>query len=298
MLRVEGTENEINRTCTDGSLPLHIAVANGNIKNTLILLREGTSPDAANREGNTPLHMCARSKNIEMARVILAAGAKLGLQNKAKETPLSIAKLANDASRRFFEGISSKLTKRDSFHSLLAQHLPELCDGESSASVPEQPKKSEMSSAEMEEIAFLKGEAKSLHKHLKRYEQMGLFDELPAPSIKDENALAVPEVVNPVFRSLCADIDAIDAKVRLLMESQEIPIAEPVREPEPELKPDTPVTIEIQHDPASILPIRALCQSCGSSSACLLCKECASRLCRLCYYSSLHRCAMKNEVKK
>lgn len=51
MFRIEGTENEINRECPDGSTPLHIAVSTNNLLNVLILIREGSQVNAKNHLG-------------------------------------------------------------------------------------------------------------------------------------------------------------------------------------------------------------------------------------------------------
>ena len=294
MLRVEGTEDEITRQCDDGSLPLHIAVGNANIKNTLILLREGTSPNATNHAGNTPLHICARIKNVQIARVILSAGGKLGLQNNSKETPFSTAKLYhNDELTKYFEAISSKKRRRDQFQSILKENLPELCDEEVQEPVSMTEEHAPANTQEVQALAFVKKETKLLRRQIKRYEKRGLFDELPATDLSDDGRLEVPDAVNPIFRSYCAEIDTMHAKVRLLMNAYNI---EPPQQPEAPQEDTKPLQEDYVHPPIRLFPASVMCDSCGSVAD-IPCMECSRRLCRLCYYSCLHTCPNKHEVK-
>ena len=134
ILRVEETENEVSRLCSDKVLfiliyssPLHIAVAQNNLKNVLVLLEEGSDVNATNKDGNTPLHFCAKIKNIEIARALIAAGAKFLTKNNRKETPLSAAKLYKfNQLVDLIHSIRNGDVDRGNLQKMLTRYLPEI----------------------------------------------------------------------------------------------------------------------------------------------------------------------------
>ena len=128
ILQIEGTELELNRKCSDGSTPLHIACGNDNIKNVLILLGEGSDPNIANNKGNTPLHICAKKGNTEIAKCLIAGGAKTEIKNKKDYSPLKVATINKRKEMMKLLGNTSEC--KDTLNSFIKKYIPELADEE------------------------------------------------------------------------------------------------------------------------------------------------------------------------
>ena len=200
MLRVEGTEDEINRESDDGSLPLHIAVGTNRIKNTLLLLREGSPPNAANHAGNTALQLCARIQNVDIAKALLAAGAKLGLQNQAKETPLSAASsYGNEELSKYLQNISTRAQERYSFNRMLKKYLPELCDDTIDERPPpplDRPARKAKTLGEVDEkevVSRVSGQLKSIREKLTKLERIDVFRDMPPLEVDPSELEEIPD---------------------------------------------------------------------------------------------------------
>jgi len=81
----------------DASQRLVAAAARGDAAEVAALLRQGASPDAADRSGWTGLHQAAETGDLALARVLLDAGARPDLRSRARGTPLDVAERAGRA---------------------------------------------------------------------------------------------------------------------------------------------------------------------------------------------------------
>lgn len=79
-----GTDDDVSRL-------LRAAAARGDAAEVAALLRQGASPDAADRSGWTGLHQAAETGDLALARVLLEAGAHPDLRSRARGTPLDVA---------------------------------------------------------------------------------------------------------------------------------------------------------------------------------------------------------------
>ncbi|PFX31395.1 Ankyrin repeat domain-containing protein 27 [Stylophora pistillata] len=84
---------DVNAPDNDGNTPLHLCTANGHEKCTKALIFFDTSLDvlkvnAANEHGDTPLHLASRWGYAELVPLLLENGASLEARNKDKATPL------------------------------------------------------------------------------------------------------------------------------------------------------------------------------------------------------------------
>lgn len=76
---------------SNGRLPLHSAVAEGQAEIALAIVRTGANIDTQDEDGNTPLHIAALEGQAGAARALLGAGAYPESKNKEGETPLHVA---------------------------------------------------------------------------------------------------------------------------------------------------------------------------------------------------------------
>jgi ankyrin repeat protein len=75
---------------------LHQAAQNGNVTETLALVRSGADVNARDRQGRTPAHVAAFASNGEVLRALAKAGADMNaLDNQAYDI-VTIAAVAND----------------------------------------------------------------------------------------------------------------------------------------------------------------------------------------------------------
>lgn len=84
---------DVNAPDNDGNTPLHLCTANGHEKCTKALIFFDTSlnvlkVNAANEHGDTPLHLASRWGYAELVPLLLENGASLEARNKDKATPL------------------------------------------------------------------------------------------------------------------------------------------------------------------------------------------------------------------
>ncbi|XP_023316500.1 ankyrin-1-like isoform X1 [Trichogramma pretiosum] len=92
---------DINAQNEFGQTPLHLALANGHMRLSELMLRNGSDPNSANRWGSTPLHTICMTKNDdeELARMLfeLSDGkyhpVKIDTRNHKGQTPLHLALL-------------------------------------------------------------------------------------------------------------------------------------------------------------------------------------------------------------
>ena len=136
ILQIEGTEQEPNRKCSDGSTPLHIACGNDNIKNVLILLGEGSDPNIANENGNTPLHICAKKGNTKIAKCLLAGGANTEIKNKKGYSPLKVA--TNNKQKHMIKLLNNASEYKETLSSLIKKYIPDLAEEEEEVEEEEQ----------------------------------------------------------------------------------------------------------------------------------------------------------------
>lgn len=82
-----------------GRALLHLAVRNGDVETTKILLERGANPNAADNTGRTPLHWACfegrpwargdnASKCFELAQALISGGADVNAKDKLGSTPL------------------------------------------------------------------------------------------------------------------------------------------------------------------------------------------------------------------
>lgn len=74
-----------------GETPLHIAVDNGDIDITALLLNAGADVNAIDPFYLTPLHIAAWNGDAEIVKLLLQYGADPKAEGQYKETPLDIA---------------------------------------------------------------------------------------------------------------------------------------------------------------------------------------------------------------
>lgn len=74
-----------------GRSPLHYAAINDEASTVEILIAEGLSPDAQDKQGFTPLHLAAQQYSVAAASALLNAGASVDAENAFGNTPLFIA---------------------------------------------------------------------------------------------------------------------------------------------------------------------------------------------------------------
>uniref|UniRef100_A0A0G4IBJ4 Uncharacterized protein n=1 Tax=Chromera velia CCMP2878 TaxID=1169474 RepID=A0A0G4IBJ4_9ALVE len=84
---VNTTDPQTNRT------PLHMAVSNGHLEVTVLLLREGAAVDAVDNRDMTPLHLASLSGQAEIVEALLYRNASLDARGVMQSTPLHLAAL-------------------------------------------------------------------------------------------------------------------------------------------------------------------------------------------------------------
>lgn len=283
IFRIEGTENEVNKMCDDGSSPLHIAVGNNQLKNTLILLVEGCDPNAQDGKGNTPLHLCARVKNMVIAKALLSMNAKLGVPNFTKETPLSICKMyKNNDAAKYIEDVSTKKVKRASLQSVLRRELPELADDD------DEDEEEEISDTHVglqdQEVFMIKQMYKKLGAVQKKAQKLEKRQILSNESVPSSTQIEVPETINTALVQMCRDAEALRDRVNSVATSLGV---EEIEKPQEEV--DQPLLKEFDLVPINLFPRDRLCTKCGSHAA-IMCNDCKELFCRICHYSCLHTC--------
>jgi hypothetical protein len=297
ILRVEGTDDEINRPCQDGSTPLHIAVGNGQLRAVLILLQEGAPSNAKNLAGNTPLHICARLRSVPITEALLAAGAKLGIQNESKETPLSIAQSSQHKEVwGYFEKISNKTAKRENFRKVVRKYYPELAQDEEDPGDDSARTIGTISSEDSEEadqLQQIQAQLQALQQSVRGFDEMGLFDDLPLDIGKLPETLTPPPGCDPAMGGFCAEINQISGKIAKLKASLKMRAPKEAEVPVPaETQAPEPIQVPYTVAPIPIYGGRVPCSLCGAP-AYIFCDVCANRVCRFCHYSKFHTCPRK-----
>ncbi|XP_044175914.1 ankyrin repeat domain-containing protein 27-like isoform X2 [Acropora millepora] len=84
---------DVNAPDNDGNTPLHLCTANGHEKCTKAMIHfdmqfNVLKVNAANEHGDTPLHLASRWGYADIVRLLLENGASLEARNKDKSTPL------------------------------------------------------------------------------------------------------------------------------------------------------------------------------------------------------------------
>jgi hypothetical protein len=257
----------------------------------MVLLREGSDPNASNNAGNTSLHLCARIRNVSIARALLSCGAKLGLQNGSKETPLSAAKLYKNADvTKYFESISNRSQRRDSFNAVLRRYMAELANEDDLDEDSEKPPAK--SAGDKAIVQRIYAQTKAIQVTVQKFDEMGLFDDLP-PLGQPTEKLEVPDgLSNRAFASFCAEIDRLYEKVMRVAQSRNITEHKVVEVPPDKANPSGPLQMPYTLVPVNIFPKSVLCTICGTQ-AITQCRECDLPYCRICHYSSLHTCEAK-----
>jgi Ankyrin repeats (3 copies) len=77
--------------------PLHASFGRGHREITTLLLREGASVDARDREGATLLHKACRATNLDVVRLLLTHRADVHARNGKQELPLHFAASEGEA---------------------------------------------------------------------------------------------------------------------------------------------------------------------------------------------------------
>lgn len=85
---IEKGHASINAPDYEGNSPLHVAVANGDIKMVQLLLKYGAAPNQCDVEGATPLHIAAANGNTRIAAALISKGASVHVQDNEGEAPL------------------------------------------------------------------------------------------------------------------------------------------------------------------------------------------------------------------
>ncbi|KAK2560726.1 Ankyrin repeat domain-containing protein 27 [Acropora cervicornis] len=85
--------SDVNAPDNDGNTPLHLCTANGHEKCTKAMIHfdmqfNVLKVNAANEHGDTPLHLASRWGYADIVRLLLENGASLEARNKDKSTPL------------------------------------------------------------------------------------------------------------------------------------------------------------------------------------------------------------------
>jgi len=74
-----------------GLAPMHQASQDGDVENTLFLLRCGADPNARDKDNMSPLHRASRSGHLEVVRTLLTHGAHANTRDESDWTPLHFA---------------------------------------------------------------------------------------------------------------------------------------------------------------------------------------------------------------
>lgn len=74
-----------------GNTPLHIAVRNGDMHLTQLLLEFRATVNTSGRGGNHPLHYAVQNRNFRLVRLLLAYGAQVNASNDRGVQPLHMA---------------------------------------------------------------------------------------------------------------------------------------------------------------------------------------------------------------
>ncbi len=82
------TPETVNKPNENGDTPLHSAASQSSIDTVTLLLENGASPAAKNKQGNTPLHV---AKNAQIAAKLIEYGASANSKNNNGDVPLFIA---------------------------------------------------------------------------------------------------------------------------------------------------------------------------------------------------------------
>jgi hypothetical protein len=226
---------------------------------------------------------------VSIARALLSCGAKLGLQNRSKETPLSASKLYKNADvAKYFESISNRSQRRDTFNAVLRQYMPELANEED---LDDEPEKVTQKPADTAIVQRIYDKAKEIQATARTFDEMGLFKDLPPLDLPIEK-LEVPEGVNRAFASFCTEIDRLYEKVMRVTKARNITELTVAETPSEEAKPKGPLQTPYTLMPVNIFPKSVLCTICGTQ-AIAPCGECELSYCRICHYSSLHTCETK-----
>lgn len=92
MLADPKRKGDINRASVNGYSPLLIAVANGSLESTQILVKLGADCSVSSSSKSSPLHESAKTGNIEIANILITAKSDLlYAEDIDKDTPLHIA---------------------------------------------------------------------------------------------------------------------------------------------------------------------------------------------------------------
>jgi ankyrin repeat protein len=88
--------DECDASTTRRAAPLHLAVSNRDIQNTIVLLKAGAAVNFANANGNTPLHIAMVHEDTTVAEVLLSFGADLRAKNAKGQRPEDVAEQRGD----------------------------------------------------------------------------------------------------------------------------------------------------------------------------------------------------------